>query len=188
MIRLSLLAGLVLAIGPGSLAAGHASAQSSVRVPQQIQRVPVQGLQRQPEQETIEDEEETPFVSQRMLELARDAEQARNRQNRPSYYTVECGEVSEVRVSSWEMTVYCAEEDPYGQRHYILWLNLDGFYGVDEDAEAPYRRWLAGALLDAIHRSRADPDIDLVLSISPIETRPGHSIRDLSGFHLNYSE
>ncbi|WP_420434451.1 hypothetical protein [Hyphobacterium sp.] len=186
MIRLALLAGLVLAIGPGSL--GSANAQSSVRVPQQIQRVPVQGLQRQPEQDTAEDEEEAPFISQRMMELAREAEQTRNRRNRPSHYRVECGEVSEVRVSSWELTVYCADEDPYGQRHYILWLNLDGFYGIDEAAEAPYRRWLAGALLDAIHRARADPGIDLILSISPIETRPGHAIRDLSGFHLNYSE
>lgn len=186
--------GLALALAFAGMSAGIAQTRAQ---PQSPTRSPVL---RDPAilQQSIQDDEDgdtqtaLPTINRQAYDrlrqaIAEERRQAASQRPRPRDYEVECRRVTEVMFDPWELRVLCDQDDEYGQRHYILWLNLHDIPDQETPDEAE-RRWIAERLLEAIQVSRSDPSVRLVLRIGALDINERSSVRDLTGFRLRYSD
>jgi hypothetical protein len=161
-----------------------ASAEAQTRAP--VLRDPVVI----PPQQAGDDDTPSPlFIERRIMDLAREAleeEQRQNRANRPSRYDVECRAVSEYRLSLWDLRITCDRNDAYGQNYYFLWIDMTEIPGFAAEDRID-RMWLAERLVDAIAETSSDPNARLILNIGTLRTGRRTSVRDITGYQIVYT-
>ncbi|WP_109259341.1 hypothetical protein [Hyphobacterium indicum] len=151
----------------------------------QERRVESQQIQTAPAQR-LEQNDDTPTISRRVLDLATQADEAED-SDRPgrerglaSNYFVSCPDIRSVSMLEVMIRLRCYDSDRHGNSNYTL--RIAGY--DDVEARAQVRRWFASEFLQSVYHIMETPGASLAMRVS--ESSNGETY--INTYEIQYEE